>query len=135
MTAEALSPLNSMQSLRERLIQEGSVVPAASVEELRDTLNRRICKIVDLGKGLENEMFGIYSLIVVRSIGGICKFESECFGDKIPYVQLLRLSLLINKFSEFFNSLIGKRRVNYRSASFARCGFYSPLKESMKNTP
>ena len=105
MTAEALSSLNSMQSLRERLIQEGSVVPAESVEELRDTLNRRICKIVDLGKGLDNEMFGIYSLIVVRSIGGFCKFESECFGKKILYVQLLRLSLLINKFSEFFKEI------------------------------
>lgn len=56
MTAEAPSPPNPMQSLRDRLIQEGSIIPKSSVEKLRDKLNKKLLPIIATGNDIKDEM-------------------------------------------------------------------------------
>lgn len=129
-----------MQSLRERLIQEGSIVPEGSVEKLRDKLNKKIFQIIDEGSKTHDETRKSYldyafSVLIGRAIDSLSEFESESSDGKSRYIWTLRFSLLINKFEKFINSLSSKLRANCQSTLFARCGFYSPLKENMKNAP
>lgn len=140
MTAEAPSPPNPMQSLRERLIQEGSIVPGASAEKLRDKLNKKIVQLIDAGSDMHDEMRKSYfnyaiSVIVGRAIDSLLEYESESLDEKPRYIWTLRFSLLINKFNKSINSSFSKLLANGQSTPFARCGFYSPLKENMKNAP
>ena len=140
MTAEAPSPPNPMQSLRERLIQEGSIIPEAGVEKLRDKLNRKIIQVIAAGNDIEDKMRKSYlnyamHVIARSAIDSFSKYESTSLCEKLRYIWILRFSLLINKFNEFINSSFSRLRVNGQGAPFARCGFYSPLKENMKNAP
>lgn len=102
MTAEALSPPHPMQSLRERLIQEGSIVPEASVEKIRDKLNKKIVGLIDLAPDLQDEMRKSYldyamSVIIGRAIDSLSEYKSESLGKKLRCYWVLRFSLLINK--------------------------------------
>lgn len=140
MTAEAPSPPNPMQSLRERLIQEGSIVPEAGVEKLRDKLNRKIIQIIDASSYLHREIGKSYldyvlSVIVGHATDSLSEHESKSLSEKIRYIWTLKFSLLINKFNKFINFSFPELILNSRGAPFARCGFYSPLKENMKNAP
>lgn len=138
MTAEALSPPNPMQLLRERLIKEGSIVSGASIEKLKDKLNKKIIQVIDVESIFNNEIGKYYNAISVicgRAIDFASEYESESLGEKPKHIWILRLSLLINKFYKFINSLFLNLRTNTQRTPFARCGFYSPLKENMKNAP
>lgn len=140
MTAEAPLPPNPMQSLRERLIQEGSIIPEASIEKLRDKLNRKIIQVIDAGSYLHREIRKSFldyaiSVIVCRATDSLSEHESGSLSEKLRYIWTLRFSLLINKFDKFINFSFPKLTANSLSTSFARCGFYSPLKENMKNAP
>jgi hypothetical protein len=140
MTAEAPSPPNPMQSLRERLIQEGSIVPGASAEKLRDKLNKKIIQIIATGSDIEDEIRRSYlnyavHAIVCRANDLLFEYELESLGERLRYAWMLRFSLLINKLDKFINFSISDLMANDQGTPFARCGFYSPLKENMKNAP
>lgn len=129
-----------MQSLRERLIQEGTIFPGASGENIIDKLNKKIAGFIDLVPDLQNEMRKSYldyamSVIVRRAIDSLSEYESESLGKKIRCYWVLRFSLLINKLDKFINSTCGELRAINQSTLLVRNGFYSPLKENMKNTP
>lgn len=140
MTAEALSPPNPMQSLRERLIQEGFIIPESSIEKLKDKLNRKVLPIIAASSDMQDEMRKSYlnyatHAISRSAINSLSKYESTSFHEKLRYIWILRFSLLINKLDKFINFPILMSMANGQSAPFARCGFYSPLKENMKNVP
>lgn len=140
MTAEAPSPPNPMQSLRERLIQEGFIIPESSIEKLKDKLNKKVLPIIAASIDMQDEMRKSYlnyaiSVIAGRAIDSLSKYECESFGEKLRYIWTLRFSLLINKLDKFINFSFPMLISNGQSTPFARCGFYSPLKENMKNVP
>lgn len=129
-----------MQSLRERLIQDGSIFPEGSVEKLRDKLNKKIFQVVDAGSSMHDEIRKSYleyaiSVLIGRATDSFSEYESESLDEKLRYIWTLRFSLLINKLEKFINSLLPKLKTNCQSTLFARCRFYSPLKENMKNAP
>lgn len=140
MTAEALSPPSPMQSLRERLIQQGSIVPRTGVEKLIDQLNKKIIQIIDADSATHDEIRKSYldyamSVLIRRSIHSLSEYESKSSDENNTYIWALKFSLLINKFNRFINFSFQNLRANDQSTQVARCGFYSPLKENMKNTP
>ena len=140
MTAEAPSPPSPMQSLRDRLIQEGSIIPKSSVEKLRDKLNKKVLPIIAAGSDIQDEMRKSYlnyaiSVVTGRAIYLLSEYESESFGERLRHIWTLRFSLLINKLDKFINFSFPTLMANDQSTPFARCGFYSPLKENMKNVP
>lgn len=140
MTAEAPSPPNPMQSLRDRLIQEGSIIPKSSVEKLRDKLNKKLLPIIAAGNDIKDEMRKSYlsyamHVIAFRSKDLLSEHELKSFDEKLRYTWMLRFSLLINKLYKFINFSFLTLITSNQSTPFARYGFYSPLKENMKNVP
>lgn len=140
MTAEALSPPNPMQSLRERLIKEGAIVPKSSAKELRDKVHEKINHLVIIGNKLAGEMrrsYLEYALSVIegrfRSLDAV--YETETAEKKPSHFWVISFSLLINKINKDIYSLFSKSILKSNNIIAIRCGFYSPLKENMKNTP
>jgi len=137
MTAEALSPPNPMQSLRERLIQEGSIVPSQEnatislnpISELADAIKEKIAKVFEAIKeagkrfaafakslqAFKEKLFGID--LVSRSGCG--------YFSLLSYLNLHRILEVLLKHED-------KRLGNFL---IARTGFFFAFKENMKNTP
>lgn len=108
MAVDALSPPNLMQSLRERLIQDGSIVPDSSIEKLKDKLNKKALPIATAGSDMLDEMRKSYldyaiAVIAGRAMDLLSKYESESFGEKLRYIWVLKFSLLISKLNKFTN--------------------------------
>jgi len=97
-----------MQLLRERLIQEGSIITESSVEKLRDKLNRKIIQFTGASNDIEDEIRKSYlnyamHVIVCRAKDLLSEHELKSFDEKLRYTWMLRFSLLINKLDKFIN--------------------------------
>lgn len=140
MTAEALSPPGPAQSLRERLIKEGTIVPESSAKELRDKVREKIDLLFIVVGNMADEMRRSYLEYALSVFGGRFRsldseYESESAERKPSYFWELSFLLLINKINKEICSLFSKSILKSKNLITVRCGFYSPLKENMKNTP
>ena len=110
MTAEALSPPGPAQSLRERLIKEGTIVPESSAKELRDKVREKIDLLVIVGGNMADEMRRSYLEYVLSVLGGRFRsldseYESESAERKPSYFWELSFLQLINKINQEIFSL------------------------------
>ncbi len=138
MTAEALSPPNPAESLREQLIREGKIVPAKCTD----------------GRNQKNELIDLFDLFSdgVHCISGFSstgktKFYEDALRDfenlANEYLGIFskKLSvdlfsyLLFKKFKRFIKFL--SEEIFFKIGSFAlpREGFFYAFKENQKNTP
>lgn len=136
---EVSSP-DSLQSLRNRLIREGSIVPdlgsqlaqkaseiVASIKEKIDNTLARMSASQDLADSLQRAYL-LYQKALKRSFGYIGDGENE---KRCSYFNIL-------SFLNLFRIIEGllKRKKNYSERIIlARDGFFFAFKENMKNTP
>lgn len=146
MKAEALSPPNLAESLRERLIREGKIVPAKNESENFNNINDEIKYLMDLYDfkiESSKNLRPAYTQLIARVYR-----EAELFSDEadavensdlerknknliVTYLRILSLTSLksINRLAfTFFKNLSEK-------VSILRSGFFFAFKENMKNTP
>ena len=137
MTAEALSPPNPMQSLRERLIQEGSIVP--SHENAANSQNA----IGGLADAIREQLEKIYSVFLEsrKKFSTLEKyiqaFEDKFHGfDSISRSGCSYFSLLgFLNLHRILDVLVKHQDKRIESFLFVRVGFFFAFKENMKNTP
>lgn len=148
MTAEALSPPNPAESLRERLIREGKIVPALdsaaspSVKlAAHERLLEEIKKLKELlgGNYLEKYrkkfIYENYLKALKYFNDSLNQNESDFYGsnEKVVINYYFALSIkhlkIISTALNSFEKLLSNRVITLRS------GFFFAFKENMKNTP
>lgn len=137
MTADALSPPNPMQSLRERLIQEGSIVPShENAANSQNTIGR-------LADAIREQLEKIYSVFLEsrKKFSTLEKyiqaFEDKFHGfDPISRSGCSYFSLLgFLNLHRILDVLVKHQDKRIESFLFVRVGFFFAFKENMKNTP
>lgn len=137
MTAEALSPPDPMQSLRERLIQDGTIVPSdknvvhlkRAAHEVIEFLKEKIAKTFAFFQEL-GQKFSAYAEAIKR--------YKDDFYDAYSVAHLGCSYFSVLKFLNIFRSLnvlINKEQRSFNKSGIARTGFFFAFKENMKNTP
>ena len=137
MTAEALSPTNPMQSLRERLIKEGSIIPSQSNAAISQNF------ISELASDIKDRLERILSILSesrkrISSLGKYIKEIADKFygfdlASKSPCSYFSLLSFLnLHRILEVF---IKNQDKKIGSFLVVRFGFFFAFKENMKNTP
>lgn len=140
MTAEALSPPNPMQSLRERLIQEGSITPEKS-ESTKSEANRLVLKATQdkvlavlescyLNSELNREFARFFALLE-KSLGKISSVGDALNKEVCNYASVL---VFLNIY-RLLKNLIENNNIFIKVVSVVRTGFFFAFKENMRNTP
>lgn len=146
MTAEALSPPNPAESLRERLIREGKIVPAKNESENFNNINDEIKHYMDLYdlkiesfKNLRSE----YVQLIARAyrIAELFSEEADSVENSdlesknknlvVAYLRILSLTSLKSIGRLVFILLKNLSE----QVAILRLGFFFAFKENMKNTP
>ena len=137
MTAEALSPPSPMQSLRERLIQEGSIVPNQAnpaivrnpLIELADALKEKMAQVfaVIAEAGKKSVALEKYLQAFKERFSGI-DLVSKSGCSYYSLLSFLNLHRIIEVFLKHQDNKIGDLLI-------VRTGFFFAFKENMKNTP
>lgn len=140
MTTESLSPPNNSQTLRERLIQEGTIVPAKSTQDIRDVasekLNDCILLCEKLGDGNNRSSFhDLLSVIELQLRLVNFGYDSETNSKKPIFFWTLSFSLVIKNINKVLSTLLTNATLKKKNFVVSRSSFYSPFKENMKNTP
>ncbi|WP_211456525.1 hypothetical protein [Comamonas brasiliensis] len=125
MTAEALSPPNPAESLRERLIRKGVITPEAS-----DEINQRAAKIVNRVILVGNLGRGFYS-----EINRICGIINKVFKTINKSLQNACLSLAEKKINKLILSIEGRFSKLNRGFEIVRHSFFFAFKVDKRNTP
>ena len=139
MTTEALSPPNNSQMLRERLIQEGAIVPSRTTQNIREAASEKPNDLTFLyekfryGKSLSFDY--IMSIIKGQLEFANSGDESETTLKKPTFFWLLNFSLVIKKINKTLNFLFTNTALQRKNFVVSKNRFYSPFKENMKNTP
>lgn len=141
MTAEALSPPNPAESLREQLIREGKIVPAKNesdgLNNINDQINHHIVILNHIFFRRE------YDQLISRVCRQAKSFLEEADSIEnsgaerknknliVAYLRILSLTSLksINKLIFILFKNLSDR------VSILRSGFFFAFKENMKNTP
>lgn len=146
MTAEALSPPNLAESLRERLIREGKIVPAKNESENFNNINDEIKHYMDL-YDLKIESFKNLRSEYVQLIARVYRV-AELFSEEadsvensdlerknknlvVAYLRILSLTSLKSIGRLVFILLKNLSE----QVAILRSGFFFAFKENMKNTP
>lgn len=137
MTAEAPSPPNPMQSLRERLIQEGSIVPSQansaisqnSINAWTDVIKERMKKIFSLLSDVKKK-FAAFVKCIQTFANKFSEFDFESKSD-CGHFRLLGI-LNLHRILEV---LLKRQDKRIRNSLVVRTGFFFAFKENMKNTP
>lgn len=122
MTAEALSPPNPAESLRERLIREGKIVPPKLQQAVGRGL-RTVDKLIivgNLGRDFEREIKSIIEKII------------KAFSVNSKFLQDAYLSLADKKINSLFNNFIINKNYFFE---IARQSFFYAFKVDKRNTP
>lgn len=140
MTVEALSPPNRMQSLRERLIQEGSIKPKNS-ESNQSKSNQLVLKttqdkvftilesyysISELDKKLAR-----FFALLEESLGGTSQIDGTPNAGVCNYASVLEFLNIYR----LLKNLIKNNNIFTKVVSVVRTGFFFAFKENMRNTP
>lgn len=143
MTAKVLSPPDLDESLRERLIREGKILPTGNVtsnelmeEEVIDENFYSMGELIDL-KVLELlranylNRCTVHALRPILKISEILRSSRRCKYVSVYYLLAL-LRKYINIIVDILNSIEEKLS---RVISIVRLCFFYSFKECMKNTP
>lgn len=149
MTADALSPPNPAESLRERLIREGKIVPAmdSSLDSLHiaaEELSKlaedldKVCLLLDdisLTKARRNYIYENY-LKALRYYEDLFHSEESEIGASHSNVVINYFYALSVKHLKVIDcALRDVERFLSNRVSILRSGFFFAFKENMKNTP
>lgn len=149
MTATSLPTPNRTESLRERLIREGKIVPAidSSSENVQNTAEKRrqlaedldkVCLILEtlpLGKLRREKIYNLYlkTLYIYENLLFFNKNEIDEIHKNVTFDYFFALSLKYLKF--IYCTLKNLDKFLSNKVSVLRSGFFFAFKESMKNTP
>lgn len=125
MTAEALSPPNPAESLRERLIRKGVITPEASDEINQRAANvvKRVILVGNLGRNLYSE------------INRICEILNGVFKTINKSLQNAYLSLAEKKVNKLILSFEGCFSKLNEGFEIVRHSFFFAFKVDKRNTP
>jgi hypothetical protein len=136
MTAEALSPPDPMNALRDQLIQNGSVVPSTNADQQRvqgigiaiGSTREKVLKVIESIEKFKS--ISEFSRAIDRCFSGISIsdfFQKSCcsYSDLLRFLNLHRV----------LENLIKRREKSSDEASIVRTGFFFAFKENMRNTP
>lgn len=125
MTAEALSPPNPAESLRERLIRTGEIIPADPQERI-DRIKASINKVILVGN-LGRDIFS--------EIDSILKIVSRQFSELGKTFEVLALSLAERKILNLIHSCDKCLSKFNKSFQIVRQSFFFAFKVDKRNTP
>ena len=125
MTAEALSPPNPAESLRERLIRKGVITPKVS-----DEINQRAANVVNRVIILGNLGRNFYS-----EINRICEIFNRVFKTINKSLQNAFLSLAEKKINKLILSIEGNFSKLNKGFEIVRHSFFFAFKVDKRNTP
>lgn len=141
MTAEALSPPNPVESLREQLIREGKIVPAKNESDALNGINDEVNHYIVFFNNtfIRSEYTQLIARVCRQAKSLLAKADSIEDSDAerknknliVAYLRILSLTSLksLNKLIFIlFKNLSGQ-------VSILRSGFFFAFKENMKNTP
>lgn len=148
MTAEALSPPNPAESLRERLIREGKIVPAmdAAASPSREmTAHERLLETIKkLNEILGDNYLEKYREKFIRDnyLKAIKYFndsfstdESEVSVSNEKVVANYYFALSVKHLKIISSALDSFKKLLSNKVAILRSGFFFAFKENMKNTP
>ncbi|MBB2775738.1 UNVERIFIED_ORG: hypothetical protein HNP28_001026 [Comamonas terrigena] len=146
MTAKALPPPNQTESLRERLIREGKIVPAKNESEIFNNINDEIKYYLDLYevkvecvKNLRREYVQLINRVhrlaemFLEEANSVDNSESERKNKNLVVAYLRILSLTSLKSIDRLVFILFKNLSE--QVAILRSGFFFAFKENMKNTP
>lgn len=125
MTAEALSPPNPAESLRERLIRTGEIIPA-DLQERIDRIKKSINKVIlvgNLGRSIFSE------------INSILKIISRSFSVLSNTFKVLALTLAERKIQKLILSCDKCFSKFNKGFQIVRQSFFFAFKVDKRNTP
>lgn len=125
MTAEALSPPNPAETLRERLIRTGQIIPADPQERI-DRIKASINKVILVGN-LGRDIFS--------EIDSILKIVSRQFSELGKTFEVLALSLAERKILNLIHSCDKCLSKFNKSFQIVRQSFFFAFKVDKRNTP
>ncbi len=137
MTAEALSPPSPIQSLRERLIQEGSIVPSQSnpaivqnsFSELADVIKEKLAKFFAVTAEAEKRFSEFQKYLKsFRDIFSEIDLASKSGCSYYSLLSFLNLHRILEVLLKHQDKKLGDFII-------IRTGFFFAFKENMKNTP
>lgn len=149
MTAEALSPPNPAESLRERLIREGKIVPA--MDSSLDSHHIAAEEIIKLAEDLEKACLLLENISLTKARRNYIyenyikalRYYEDLFHSEESGISASHSNVVIN----YFYALSVKHLKVIDCAlrdfeiflsnkvSILRSGFFFAFKENMKNTP
>lgn len=143
MTAEALSPPNPAESLRERLIREGKIIPAAdSTAGSSYSRSVHLFRLVSaLLESTEHQILDASSfrsrlIRAYRYINDVLDLEdSKDDLSSKPVLVDYFYALCIKHIKIILSALDNSRKCLSNKVSILRSGFFFAFKENMKNTP
>lgn len=127
MTSKTLSPSKLGESLRERLIREGTIVPSKSLNLLKQKIDTELAvlKTIKLIKGVLDS----YTERCISILKGFCALE-------VPNLHVnLCAFLALKKIDRLKKKLLNDRKSEFSLFNVYRCGFFFAFKENKKNTP
>ena len=137
MTVEALSPPSPMQSLRERLIQEGSIVPSQAnpaivrnpLSELADDLKEKLAKVFAAFAEVRKK-FAVFQKYIQAFKENFSEIDlaSKSGCSYYSLLSFLNLHRILEVLLKHQDKKLGEFII-------IRTGFYFAFKENMKNTP
>lgn len=125
MAAEALSPPNPAETLRERLIRTGQIIPADPQERI-DRIKASINKVILVGN-LGRDIFS--------EIDSILKIVSRQFSELGKTFEVLALSLAERKILNLIHSCDKCLSKFNKSFQIVRQSFFFAFKVDKRNTP
>lgn len=143
MTAEALSPPNPAESLRERLIRAGKIIPAAD-STAGDSYSPPVKLFMLVSallestehKKLDASSFRSRLIRAYRYINDVLDLEdSKDDLSSKPVLVDYCYALCIKHIKIILSALDNSRKYLSNKVSILRSGFFFAFKENMKNTP
>lgn len=143
MTVEALSPPNLAESLRERLIREGKIIPAADSTSSgayspSAKLFMLVSAILQSSERKESETRSIKSHLIkiFRYVNDVLDLEDskDDLNSKTVLVDYC-YALCVKRIKIIISALDDSRKFLSNRVSILRSGFFFAFKENMKNTP
>ncbi|MGV8805077.1 MAG: hypothetical protein ACWA6Y_08960 [Polaromonas sp.] len=129
-SSEALFPPKPAESLRERLIREGTIVPSKNLDLLKQKIDKKLALFniyklnrfgTDLFIELYNSVVGCYKLSCVN---GVSNLPANLYAF-----------LLLKKIERIKRIILNDRVTEFILFNIYRCGFFFAFKENKKNTP
>ena len=129
---QATIPLQTVETLREQLIREGSIIPR-EYENLKEKIRN---SLEYLRESISYDTLEHYQKIISRRILEILEETENLIKLKSKSMLINAKALLaLRKLANLLNFIVCKEKSHFYKFSPLRNGFFFSFKENKKNTP